>query len=73
MVDGACAECALDWLPGQGIRGTDGLINAMTTCDPDGPGPQTEALIVGGEFTLAGNTHAKNIAWWDGTAWHPTP
>lgn len=28
-------------------------------------------LYAGGNFTIAGGENAKNIAMWDGTAWHP--
>lgn len=27
------------WLPGEGIRGVDGTVYAVTTWDPDGAGP----------------------------------
>jgi hypothetical protein len=43
---------------------------AMTTFDPDADGPQSPLLIVGAEFTTAGGIPARNIAAWDGSAWH---
>ncbi len=60
-----------DWLPGEGMSGTDGPVYATTTWDPDGPGPEPELLIVGGLFSAAGDVRANNIAAWDGSAWQP--
>ena len=60
-----------DWVPGQGAPGTDGGVYATTTWDPDGPGGQPEVLVVGGDFTVAGDVIANNIAAWDGTTWQP--
>jgi hypothetical protein len=57
-----------DWLPGEGV-GTDDVVHATTTWDPDGPGPEPELLIVGGQFTIAGDVLANNISAWDGSAW----
>jgi hypothetical protein len=57
-----------EWLPGEGMAGVDGEVCAMTTWDPDGPGPDPEMLFVGGYFTVAGQVLADNIARWTGTA-----
>lgn len=40
----------------------NGPVYAMTTWDPDGPGPLGDWLVVGGEFTLAVGVPARNIA-----------
>jgi hypothetical protein len=37
----------------------------MTMWDPDGPGPMTARLVVGGWFTVAGNAAAGRIAMYD--------
>src|SRR4051812_28482545 len=66
----ARAQCTGDWLPGAGLSGVDGIINAVTAWDPDGPGPLPARLVVGGAFSLAGRTPVSNVAWWDGAAWH---
>jgi len=58
-----------DWLPGEGLPGTDGVVYATTTWDPDGSGPQPEVLIAGGGFTVTGQTLAGGIAAWDGATW----
>ncbi|MHC4602483.1 MAG: hypothetical protein ACYS6W_04025, partial [Planctomycetota bacterium] len=62
-------QCDFDWKPGQGVPGVNGYVHAVTTWDPDGNGPQPELLIVGGEFTIAGDTLANKIAAWDGSSW----
>jgi len=67
----AFAQCTYDWKPGDVLPGVNGQVNAVTTWDPDGAGPQSELLIVGGKFTQAGDTLANNIAAWNGTSWQP--
>ena len=56
--------------------GTDGPVNAITTWDPDGDGPLTAQLVIGGEFIdvgadSTGQVTANYIARWDGEAWQP--
>jgi hypothetical protein len=41
------------------------MVNAMTTWDPDGPGPMTARLVIGGSFTVAGTAAANNVAMYD--------
>jgi hypothetical protein len=68
-VSGARAQCTPAWQPFDpttaSFLGVNGEVNATTMWDPDGPGPQTPKLVVGGEFTLAGNVLARNIALYD--------
>jgi hypothetical protein len=46
--------------------GVNGTVNATLMWDPDGPaGSITPRLVVGGNFTLAGNTTVNNIALYD--------
>ncbi len=61
------AQCIDQWLPGEGLPGLNGQVNATVVYD-DGSGP---ALYVGGSFNVAGETVANNIARWDGTTWLP--
>ncbi|QYU66619.1 hypothetical protein J4558_16775 [Leptolyngbya sp. 15MV] len=65
----AVGQCTPEWQPFDpstaGVPGTNGTVNATTMWDPDGPGPQTPRLVVGGRFTIAGNTFANNIAVYD--------
>jgi len=65
------SQCEYEWKQGQGIPGVDGEVDAVTTWDPDGAGPKPELLVVGGSFTIAGETFANNIATWDGNSWQP--
>ncbi len=50
--------------------GIDGTVYALTTWDPDGPGPLPPLLIAGGDFHFAGGSQVDYIAAWDGTSWH---
>ncbi len=65
----ASAQCTDQWLQGEGLPGPglDSAPQAAAVYD-DGTGP---ALYVGGEFTIAGDVLANNIAKWDGTNWSP--
>lgn len=67
----AYAERGFDWLPGEEFPGVNGQVFALTTWDPDGPGSHPAVLVVGGDFTVAGDVFAEHIAYWDGIAWHP--
>ncbi|MBN2211737.1 MAG: hypothetical protein JW709_10120 [Sedimentisphaerales bacterium] len=62
-------QCEPGWKSGQGIPGVSGGVNAITTWDPDGAGPEPNLIVVGGEFKIAGNVIANNLAAWDGTSW----
>lgn len=52
-------------IPTAGNPGVDGTVKATTMWDPDGAGPQTPKLIVGGQFTMARNVPVSNIAAFD--------
>jgi trimeric autotransporter adhesin len=71
----APAQCDPSWLPGPadgaaaGLPGIDGTVNAIVAWDPDGPGPAPAGLVVGGDFRIAGEVLASNLAFWDGAAW----
>lgn len=58
----AQAQCDPQWLPGDGLPGVNGTVYATTVWDPDGPGPLTALVVVGGSFTLAGDVSVTNIA-----------
>jgi hypothetical protein len=67
----AAQPCAPNWLPltpEQGTVGVGGVVRAITTWDPDGPGPQSEWLVAAGE-RLIPNTTPLDIAAFDGTEW----
>ncbi len=61
----APAQCSTQWLPGQGLPGTNFWVLATTTWDPDAAGPMQPVLVVGGSFTIAGNAVANHIATYD--------
>ncbi len=61
----AQAPCPLAWQPGDGIPGLDGTAYAMANWDPDGAGPQPAVVVVGGQFTVAGDQSVGNIALYD--------
>ncbi len=67
---GASPSCELDWLPTGGLPGVNSDIVASTVWDPDGSGPLSEVLVVGGGFSIAGDLHVNGIAAWDGNEWH---
>ncbi|MEK6644447.1 MAG: hypothetical protein AABZ08_11120 [Planctomycetota bacterium] len=66
----ARAQCTFDWKPGMGVPGVNGAVYALTSWDPDGPGPKEQLLVVGGSFSYAEVTPASSIAAWDGVSWH---
>jgi len=67
------SQCVPSVLPGDGLPGTSGLVNATIAWDPDGAGPELEALVVAGQFISAGNLATTHVALWKpGTAsWEP--
>jgi hypothetical protein len=65
----AVAQCLLGIdAPGQEVS-TPRNTYCSTTWDPDGAGPQTSVLVVGGTFDAAGTTLCRNVAVWNGTSW----
>ncbi len=66
---GALAQCQPEWLAGPTVPGFDAVPGAMTTWDPDGPGPLPPRLLVGGGFIGVGDVRAGPFAEWDGGAW----
>ncbi len=66
-------ECEQNWKSGAAysLPGLDGPVNAMTTWDPDGAGPQPPLLIAAGSFSRAGTSAANRIAAWNGSEWQP--
>ncbi len=64
------AQCA-DWRASTGLHWI-GWNYAMTTWDPDGPGPQPALLVVAGSFDRAGGingTPVSSIATFNGSTW----
>ena len=48
---------------GAGVHGEEGRIRALSTT-------AAGDLVVGGDFLFAGNSVCRNVARWDGNAWH---
>lgn len=65
LLSPAHAQCTTTWSPTVGVPGTDARVNTMATWDPDGAGPATPLLVVGGEFALAGTAVASRVATYD--------
>ncbi|MCA8973268.1 MAG: hypothetical protein KDC98_01035 [Planctomycetes bacterium] len=66
-------QCTPQWRTGADVAGVVGAVHASLEWDPDGAGPATPVLIVGGAITAAGNQPAAGIAQWDPTTgiWSP--
>lgn len=62
---GSLAQCNNSYLPGTGLPGVGGQVRVLAEWDPDGPGPLTNLVVVGGLFTGAGDVLAKDLAAWD--------
>lgn len=61
----AFAQCTPQWSPIEGVPGVDGPVWATTVWDPDGAGPATAVFVVAGDFEVAGDTVAGNLAIYD--------
>ncbi|MEQ1633419.1 MAG: hypothetical protein ABL997_13665 [Planctomycetota bacterium] len=62
------AQCTNPWLRESGVPGADSSIRAVTRWDPDGPGPQTERVVMAGSFFAAGRVIGNRIAAFDPVA-----
>src|SRR5262245_34936028 len=61
----ARAQCAMQWLPGPALAGTDLDVFTCVKWDPDGVGPRTPVVVLGGDFMAAGNIVASRIVAFD--------
>ena len=59
------AQCALQWQPQGGYGGVNGLVWCSVEWDPDGVGPRTPVVVLGGTFSVAGTASAANLASFD--------
>lgn len=57
--------CEEGWLPQGQLPGADNGINASVMWDPDGSGPRTPLLVVGGTFANISNIRTSGIAAYD--------
>ena len=61
----ASAQCATQWVPGPGLPGTNGRVNAVLPWDPDGAGPLPPQIAIAGSFTIVGNQTVSRVAVYD--------
>lgn len=69
----AAADCPFGWRPDEDVPGIGSNVNAIVAWDPDGAGPLTTLLVVGGWTRLNPGVEPAeftgNVAAWDGAAW----
>lgn len=66
-------QCGLQWssagiaqgAPANGLPGTDRDVYAVHAWDPDGSGPQSARIVLGGSFAFAGNQGVNGLAAFD--------
>lgn len=66
----AVAQCDPVPQPGIGVPAPQGYVQAMTSWDPDGPGPLPTGLVAAGQLTFESSLRAA-IGIWNGTEWQP--
>ena len=59
------AQCALQWQSQGGYDGINGAVFASIEWDPDGAGPRSPVVVLGGTFGLAGTAAVANLASFD--------
>lgn len=59
------AQCHPIWHPGTGVPGVQGTVSCEHWWDPDGAGPATPLLVIGGFFYSAGTVSANSIVAYD--------
>jgi hypothetical protein len=59
------AQCANAWIPFGHLPGVGAAVTAFANWDPDGPGPASAQVVVGGWFAAAGAVPAMQVATWD--------
>lgn len=62
-------QCPGGWLSGAAPVSDE--IYALSTWDPDGPGPSPPRLLAAGVFQSSGGTPLNFVGSWDGVAWSP--
>lgn len=67
----AAAQCTLQWQPADPPPYLNGPVAATAVWDPDGAGPATALLVVGGDNLAGGPVPTAGIAAYDGTQWLP--
>lgn len=69
----AAGDCPFGWRPDEVVPGIGSNVNAIVTWDPDGPGPLSPLLVVGGWTRLNPGVDPAEfsgaVAAWDGATW----
>ncbi|MGA2092069.1 MAG: hypothetical protein ABSH16_01495 [Sedimentisphaerales bacterium] len=65
------SQCDPNWKTGNGPQGVSNYVTSVIKWDPDGNGPQSEQLVIGGYFTSVTGVPAHCAAIWDGNTWKP--
>lgn len=66
----AQAQCSLQSSLGLPQPQLTGLTTCTAAWDPDGAGPATQVLVVGGQGLAAADVFDASLMTWDGSAWH---
>ena len=66
----ATAQCNPQWQAGEPVAHVRGSVSSMVTWDPDGTGPLSPRLVVGGQFAV-GTSPLARVAAYDGSQWTP--
>lgn len=61
----APAQCGSELVARGHVPGVNHWVSAMTLWDPDGAGPQTPLVVLGGKFWTAGPLYTMQIATYD--------
>ncbi|MCA8975922.1 MAG: hypothetical protein KDC98_14465, partial [Planctomycetes bacterium] len=61
----ASAQCTMEWVPSASVPGVDHWVRAITAWDPDGAGPASEVVVIGGRFTSGGPVAAQMVVSFD--------
>lgn len=62
------AQCDPQWRVGAGHQGLRGSTRTLVDWDPDGAGPRSPVVVVGGYFVQAGSVVAANVVAYDAAA-----
>jgi hypothetical protein len=66
---GQTSGCGSGWVNFQTGNGVNSQPEALQLWDPDGSGPRTPIMVVGGGLTTAGGLTTRGVAAWTGRGW----
>jgi hypothetical protein len=65
----AAADCPFGWRAMPAIPNVQSTVEAITTWDADGAGPNPPLLVVGGSTEIATDEYVGSVAMWNGSTW----